>query len=178
MSRSKAKDEQEQRNILIKAVRSFYKITQTKKNVENAFNEQKNEFENVMDVLYKRFADEDGDIYVDSSDELDSGKIKVHKVQISKITWDCKKLRRVLGEKDSEDIITKRYEVINFPLLIKLAKQYKIPWLEFKKCIDYEEVVNEKALDKLVDLGIADKDEVKECATVKLNKPYYKLTEK
>lgn len=174
---AKKKNDEEQKNILIRTVRSFYKMTQTKKNVENAFNEQKNEFENIMDVLYERFMNEDGNVYVPSSDEINPASIKVHKTQTSKVTWDFDKLRKVLG-KDSDEIITKKFEVVNFPLLISLAKKYKIPWNEFKKCIEYEEVVNDNALDKFIDLGIVDKEEVMGCANVKLNKPYYRLTEK
>lgn len=173
----KSKNDEEQKNILIRTVRSFYKMTQTKKNVENAYNEEKIDFENIMDVLYKRFADADGDVYVDGTDELNTSKIRVHKVQTSKVSWDTKRLRKILGEKDSEDVITKRFQIVNFPLLVKLAKKYGIPWKDFKQCIEYEEVVIDKALDKLIDLGIVDEEEVKECATVKLNKPYYKLTE-
>lgn len=177
MAKSKSKEEEEQRNFLIKAVRSFYKITQTKKNVENAFAEQKNDFENVMDVLYDRFSDNDGDVYVSSGNINEKEtKIKVHRVQTSKVNWDFSKLRKLLG-KDSDGVITKKFEIVNFPLLVKLAKEYKIPWKEFKKCIDYEDTINDRALDKLIDLGIVDKDEVKECATIKFNKPYYKLTE-
>jgi hypothetical protein len=172
---AKKKDDEEQKNILIRAVRSFYKITMTKKNIENAFVDQKNEFENIMDVLYKRFSNEDGNVYVEGG-EVDNKVIKVHKVQTSKVEWNFDKLRKLLG-KDSEEVIVKKFEVVNFPLLIKLAKEYGIPWSKFKKCIEYEDMVNERALDKLIDLGIVDKDEVKDCANVKLNRPYYKLTE-
>lgn len=173
----KSRNEEEQRNILIRAVRSFYKITQTKKNVENAFTAEKNDFENIMDVLYERFKDEDGNVYVDGGENMDGTKIKVHKTQTSKIEWNFDKLRKLLG-KDSEGVITKKLTVVNYPLLIKLAKEYKIPWKEFKKCIEYEETVNDNALDKLVDLGIVGEEDVKKCATIKLNKPYYRLTEK
>ena len=173
----KTKNEEEQRGVLIKAVRSFFKITQTKKNVENAYNEQKMDFENIMDVLYKRFSDEDGDVYVDSDNGLNGTKIKVHKVQSSKVEWDSNKLKEVLGGEHSDKVLSKRYSINNFSLLIKLAKKYKIPWKEFKKCIDYEYVVNSDEIDKLVDLGLVDEEEIKKCATVKLNKPYYKLTE-
>lgn len=173
----KSKDEEEQKSILTKSVRQFFKMTETKKNVDNAYAEQKNEFENIMDVLYDRFSDKDGDVYVDSGDKLNSTKIKVHRVRTSKVVWNIDKLKKLLG-KDSENTITKKYEIVNFPLLIKLAKQYKIPWRLFKQCIEYEEVVNEHALDRLIDLGIVDGDEAKKCATAKFNKPYYKLTEK
>lgn len=177
MMKSKSKSEEEQRGILIKAVRSFYKMTQTKKNVENAFNEEKVNFENLMDVLYKRFSSEDGDVYVDGDNSLESTVIRVHKVQSSKVEWDSKKLRDVLGEEYSEKVITKKYTVNNFPLLIKLAKEHNIPWKEFKKCIEYEDVVKDSEIDKLVELGLVDEEEVKGCANVKLNKPYYRLTE-
>lgn len=174
----KSKDEEEQRGILTKAIRSFYKITQTKKNVENAFNEQKIDFENIMDVLYKRFSSEDGDVYVDSEDNVSDTKIRVHKVQSSKVEWDTKRLRKVIGEEYSDKVMYKKYYIEDFSLLIKLAKKYKIPWKDFKRCISYEEVVRDTEVDRLVDLGELNEEEVKKCATVKLNKPYYKLTEK
>lgn len=174
--KKKSKDEEEQRNILIRVVRSYFKITTTKKNVDNAFAEEKNDFENAMDVLYDRFSSEDGNVYVDNGDATNPTKIRVHKTQTSKVLWNIDKLKKLLG-KDSETVVTKKYEIVNFPLLIKLAKEYKIPWNKFKKCIEYEEVVNDAALDKLIDLGIVDGEESKKCATVKLNKPYYKLTE-
>lgn len=173
----KQKDEEEQRGILTKSIRSFFKITQTKKNVENAFNEQKIDFENIMDVLYKRFSSKDGDVYVDSDDNVNSTIIKVHKVQSSKVEWDTQKLRKVVGEEYSDKVMYKKYYIEDFPLLIKLAKKYKIPWKDFKKCISYEEVVRDSEIDRLVDLGELDEEEIKKCATVKLNKPYYKLTE-
>lgn len=174
----KSKDEEEQRGIFVRAVRSFFKITQTKKNVENAYNEQKIDFENIMDVLFKRFSDDKGDAYVNGDENVNGTQIKVHKVQQTKIKWDIPKLKKVIGEENFKDVVSKKYYIENFPLLIKLAKEYKIPWKEFKKCISYEENIVDSAVDKLVDLGKADEEEVKKCATVELKKPYYLLTEK
>ena len=37
---------------------------------------------------------------------------------------------------------------------------------------------NKNQVDRLVDLGLIDEEEVKKCATVKIKSAYYKLTEK
>ena len=174
----KKANEAEQKGIFIHAIRSFFKMSQTKKNVENAYNEEKVTFENLMDTLFKKYSDDEGNAYVDS-DSIEGTQIKVHKVQKSTVKWNVKKLKEVLGEEYSEKVVTRRYAINDFSLLVKLAKEHGIPWKEFKKCIEYEEVVKDAELDKLTERGLVDEEEIKKCVDeVKLNKPYYLLTEK
>lgn len=171
------KKNDKQKLTLIRMVREFFEVTQSKKSVELAFTESKNEFENAMDVLYEKYADEDGNVYVDkSSDEVNGARIKVHKVQQTKVKWDIEKLTKVLGDK-KDDVMVNSYDVKDWNLLIKLAKEYHIPWKEFKKCIEITKVVKDDRLDKLIDLGQVDAEKVKNCSEVSFNKPYYKLTE-
>ncbi|MDE7423057.1 MAG: hypothetical protein K2N51_05110, partial [Lachnospiraceae bacterium] len=105
-------------------------------------------------------------------------KIIVTRVTPSTVEWDCKKLKQLLSSKERKLVIQKNYQVINWKGLFDLLKESGVDFKEFLKYVEVTETVRDKQLDKLIELGTIDEEEVKECSSVKLKSSYYKLTEK
>ncbi|MDE7433285.1 MAG: hypothetical protein K2N34_15425, partial [Lachnospiraceae bacterium] len=105
-------------------------------------------------------------------------KIIVTKVTPSKVVWDCKKLKLLLNPKERKLVIQKHYQVIDWRGLFGLLKEAGVDFKEFLKYVEVTETVRDTQLDKLIELGAIDEEEVKACSSVKLNGSYYKLTEK
>ena len=131
-----------------------------------------------MDRYFDVAANEDGKVEVEIEDVKNVKKVIVTKVTPSTVEWDCEKLKQLLSPKERKLVIQKHYQVINWKGLFDLLKESGVDFKEFLKYVEVTESVRDKQLDKLVELGAVDEEEVKACSSVKLKSSYYKLTEK
>ena len=147
----------------------------TKANFEN----DKYEFYNEMDRYFDSAADDDGKVIIDLRDSVKGvRKIICQKVTQMNITFNPVKIKKLLSKKEQKLVINKHYKVINWPGLLNLLKESGVEWKKFLKYVEITEEVNQKELDKLIDLGLLDIDDAKACASTKAKTQYYKITEK
>ena len=146
--------------------------------VERAFNDAKHDFNCCMEKYFDEVANEDGKVEVDIGDIKNVKKLIVTKVTPSTVNWDVKKLKCLLNKKEQKLVIHKHYQVTNWRGLFDLLRESGVDFQEFLKYVEVTEIVDDKQLDKLIELGMIDEEGVKECSSVKLKSTYYKLTEK
>lgn len=159
-------------------VKYFYGVKTSRDAVERNFQDAKFDFNTCMDMYFDAAANEDGKVEVDVEDIKNVKKVIVTRVTPSTVEWDCEKLKQLLSSKERKLVIQKHYQVINWKGLFDLLKESGVDFKEFLKYVEVTETVRDKQLDKLVELGAIDEEEVKACSSVKLKGSYYKLTEK
>lgn len=159
-------------------VRWYHGVKLSRDAVERNYQDAKFDFNNCMETYYDVVANEDGKVEVDIEDVKNIKKVIVTRVTPSSVEWDCEKLKEILSPKERKLVIQKSYQVVNWKGLFDLLKESGVDFKEFLKYVDVTETVRDKQLDKLVELGALDEEEVKSCSSVKLKGSYYKLTEK
>ena len=159
-------------------VKWYHGIKMSRDVVERNFQDAKFDFNTCMDRYFDVAANEDGKVEVDIEDVKNVKKVIVTKVTPSVVEWDCKKLKQLLNSKERKLVIQKHYQVTNWKGLFDFLKESGVDFKEFLKYVEVTESVRDKQLDKLVELGAVDEEEVKACSSVKLKGSYYKLTEK
>lgn len=159
----------------------YYQQKLTRDNVQRSFEDAKYEFKQQMDRYYDSAADDDGKVEIDVSGKQNFVGLKslvMTRVQPASIVWNTEALHGVLNKAQRKQVLRKKYTVTNWVRLMKLLKDAGVDWQDFLKCVNVTEEVNEQALDKLVDLGEVDEEQVKACSEVKLGTPSYRFTEK
>lgn len=159
----------------------YYRQKQTRDHVQRSFEDAQYEFKQQMDRYFDSAANDEGKVEIDVSQNVNFAGLKslvMTRVQPAKVVWDVEGLHGVLDKKQQKQVLRKKYAVTNWVRLFKLLKDAGVDWHEFLKCISITEEVDENALDKLVDLGEVDEEEVKACSEVKLGTPSYRFTEK
>lgn len=159
-------------------VKWYHGMKTSHDSAERTFQDAKFEFGTCMDRYFDICANEDGKLEIEVEDVKNVKKVIVTKVQPSEVIWDVEKLKKLLSPKERKLVINKQYMVINWRGLFDLLKDAGIDFKEFLKYVKVTETVSVSQLDKLVDLGAVDEEEVKACSSVKLKGSYYKLTEK
>lgn len=157
----------------------------TKKNVDavkKAFDETKFEFNQLMDKYFSDYCDENNKIVIEPKEVNEYiGEVKtitLTKVTPTTVDLDVDRFKSVVKGSLRKSVIRKKYEVNNWQGLFNLLKSSGVDFKEFKKYVNMTEVIDYKALDKAVELGEIDIDDVKKCSIVKVRSSYYKLTEK
>lgn len=158
-------------------VKWYHGIKMSRDVVERNFQDAKFDFNTCMD-RYFDVAANDGKVEVDIEDVKNVKKVIVTKVTPSVVEWDYKRLKQLLSSKERKLVIQKHYQVTNWKGLFDFLKESGVDFKEFLKYVEVTESVRDKQLDKLVELGAVDEEEVKVCSSVKLKGSYYKLTEK
>lgn len=160
-------------------IKYFWEQKRTYEASKANFENDKYEFYNEMDRYFDEVADDDGKFGVSVKETVKGiGRIVCQKISTVSISFDVKKIRKVLTKEQQKQVIQKHYKVINWPKMFQLLKDSGVEWKEFLKCVEVSETVNQKELDKLIDLGYVDMDDIKKCASTKVKNVYYKLTEK
>lgn len=159
-------------------VKWYHGIKLSRDTMERNFQDAKLDFNNCMERYFDTVANEDGKLEVDIEDIKNIKKVIVTRVVSSNIKWDCEKLKKLLNKKERKLVIRKQYQVINWKGLFDLLKESGVDFKEFLKYVEVTESVREGQLDKLIELGAVDEQEVKECSSVNIKNSYYRLTEK
>lgn len=159
-------------------VKWYHSIKLSRDSAERNFQDAKFDFNTCMERYFDTVANEDGKVEVEIEDVKNVKKVIVTRVIPSTVEWDTEKLKQVLNSKERKLVIQKHYKVINWKGLFDLLKESGVDFKEFLKYVEVTETVRDTQLDKLVELGAVDEEEVKACSSVKLKSLYYKLTEK
>lgn len=152
-------------------VLEFFEKQKKFKNIEASYNELKKQFNSEMEDFFEcnkvgpklRFEDEDSF----------AGNLVVTRVQKSSVIFNADKLEKALGKELSQDVIIKRYEIIDMFGLTKYLKECGVDPKVFKSFLHVSKTVDEKELDKLEEIGKISEEQIKGCYTVKSQKPYF-----
>lgn len=166
-------------NYIQDRIKFYWESKRTFDATSRSFEEEKIDFKKEMDKYFDMLADEDGKIMIDLREEIRGIKrVICQRISQVEIKFDTNKLKKVLTKKQQKYVVRKHYKVNNWPGLLNLLKESGVEWKEFLKYVDVSEDVDEKALEKLVELGEVDIDEIKDCSSTRIKTQYYKLTEK
>lgn len=146
------------------SVRKYVKARQV-------FESEKLAFTKAAEIFFYLKGGENNHTFQISDDET----VTVLKVQKTKISWNISKLRSIIGNKLSRQVINKQYTIVNMPGLIAYLKECGVDPNKFKSFITVDESVNVKELEQLEQLGKIDGAQLKGCYQVKLLDPYYSV---
>lgn len=158
----------------------YYSEKKTNEACNSSFEQVKIDFKNVMERYFDKFKNDDGKIELDVTGEQysDITKIILSRVQPTKVTWNIQKLNELLDKKQKQLVIQKNYQVNDWPGFLNFLKDSGLKFSDIKKFISIEDSVRVNQLDKLIDLGLVDEEEVKKCSDIKLSPAYYTIKEK
>ncbi len=156
-----------------KSVYDFFELQMKFKNIQSQYDEAKVQFNNFMEDYFKQ--ENISKSLLLFYDELVSGAINlsVSRVQKSSVEFNPDKLEKAIGKKNSEYVIIKKYEIIDMSALIAYLKECNVDPKIFKSFIHTSKSVDIKELDKLEELGKITAEQIKDCYTVKHQKPYF-----
>lgn len=156
----------------------FYESKVNYEKHTDSFNSIKQEFENDMDLYFDKFANEDGEIKMGTSDMyvgvigLKIKKVMPTKVKINPMTF----IRRCTDKELKDKIVHNSYQVTDIMGLLNFLKDNGIRYKDVKSFIKREPVIDYQALDNAVELGEVDEDFVKGCSEIDYKKPYYRIS--
>ena len=177
--RSKEKEREKLLRYISDRIQFYWETKKTFEGVQRSFDDEKIDFKREMDKYFDMVSDDDNKFAIDLRTEVRGiKKVICQKISQVEIKFDVKKLKDVLTKKQQKAVIKKHYQVINWPGLLNLLKESGVEWKEFLKYVEISESVDEKALDKLFELGEIDAEEIQKCSDTRIKTQYYKLTEK
>ena len=160
-------------------IKFYWESKRTFDATQRSFNEEKLDFKHEMDKYFDLLADEDGKIMIDLREEVRGIKrVICQRISQVDVKFDTNKLKKVLTKKQQKSVIRKHYKVNNWPGLLNLLKESGVEWKEFLKYVEVSEDVDENSLEKLVELGEVNTDDIVDCSKATVKTQYYKLTEK
>lgn len=181
MAKSLSKEQRREKlvNYISDRIKYYWESKRTFEATQRSFNEEKFDFKNEMDKYFDLVSDDDNKFMVDLRTEIKGiKKVICQRVSQVEVKFDVNKLKDVLDKKQQKKVLKKHYQVNNWPGLLNLLKESGVEWKEFLKYVDVSETVDEAALEKLVELGEVDTDEIIDCSESRIKTQYYKLTEK
>lgn len=173
-----SKEQLDEKQYLRDALLFFYESKVNYEKHTESFNNIKSEFESDMDLYFEKYANENGEIRLKTTDTyagvigIKVKKVSPTKVKINPKTFILRCKDKVLKKK----IIHNGYQVIDIMGLLKFLKKQGITYKDVKTFIKRVPTVDYEALDNAVELGEIDADFVKGCSEVEFRKPYYRFT--
>nr|UWG92028.1 MAG: hypothetical protein [Bacteriophage sp.] len=155
---------------LIPFVKEFYNEQKEFKERQERFNTIKQLFYNDAEELFNY---EGIDKLVVDNEDLEGNELVVNRVQKTSVIFDIDALENNLSKEMSKDVIDKSYTITDINRLIIYLKSCGVDPKVFKSFINVTKTVDEKKLDKLVDLGLIRKEQLEGCYTLKRKKPYF-----
>lgn len=150
----------------------FYEKQQKFKKIQSQFLELKKDFNNKAEAYFKRknINKYQGSLY--------DKTLTVNRIQKTNITFDCEKLKKVLGKELSKQVIQKKYEVVDMESLISYLKECNVDSKIFRSFLNISQQVDTKELDKLEELGKISKEQLEGCYTLNFQNPYFTVNMK
>lgn len=103
--------------------------------------------------------------------------LRVTRIRRKKLIFDLPKLKTVIGKKRYNKIVAKQYSIVNMEGLIEYLKTCGVDPKKFKQFIECRAEANESVLDVCLERGEITEAEIKNCYTVEIGEPYFRLTE-
>lgn len=151
------------------AMRGFYTCKMKSDAMQDELSARKEKFYEAMSEYF----DAAGITKVEFGDRLDSGAFAVKKVEKTSIIWDADRLEKRVEKHVAKQIIKKQYHISDMPGLVAYLKLCGVNPKVFKKFIMVEKSVDDKAVDRLGDIGEISVAQINGCYRVETQKPYY-----
>lgn len=148
--------------------------------------EKHDESQKVFDDRKKAFYETMGDYFArngGSSARFDNGGIAgaqlvVKKIEKVSIEWDAERLEKRVEKSIAKQIIKKQYRISDMQGLVQYLRGCGVDPTIFKKFILVDKTVDEKAVDRLGDIGQLTAKQISGCYVVKSQKPYFTVSVK
>lgn len=150
------------------SVLRFFESQQKFKRVQTHFNELKAKFNSEM----KDFFECKGISRISVKNFVD-GTLVVNRVQKTSVEFDAQKLEKVLDKNIVNQVVVKRYEIIDMSGLIAYLKECNVDPKIFKTFLNISKTVDIQELDRLEELGKITAKQVEGCYTIKHQNPYF-----
>lgn len=157
------------------AAKKFFSVKKKYDSLQERFEERKKEFYGVMEEYFGKYGGAEASFYDDS--KLQS-RLSVRKVEKTTIEWDAEKLEKKVDKHIAKQIVKKQYRIVDMQGLTQYLKMCNVDPQVFKKFIAVDKSVDEKAIDRLGEVGEISVKQVSGCYTVKMQRPYYSIAEK
>ena len=167
------------------AVVRYNELQRKKKNIDQKFNDAKKKFYSIMDDAF------DSGLFGDDVSSVEFNKVynygepdektfsfKATRVIPTVIEWDVSKLKDKLSKDILSKVVKRNRELADLQGLVNYFKDLggdpKIFWSFFETT----EVVDQKALDQLEEVGDIEAEDVAGCFEVKVKSQSYRVTSK
>lgn len=157
-------------------VRSFFKRHEKFEAIKAQYEELRAEFNSDMDAYYDKFLAENRKNA--KFEDTNGDELIITRVAPTKIEWFPDKLRKRVTKPIWKQLVQKHYEIKDMPGLVRYLKSCGVDPNIFKMYIEVTETVDEKAIERLGDLGKLTPHNIAGCYLVKSSKPYYRLKRK
>lgn len=146
------------------------------KNEEQIYKKRKEVFNKMAEEFFKD-SGETKDIFV-TEETISPMVITVNKCQAVSVKFDADKLETKLDKKYCQEVISKKYEVLDMPGLIEYLKSCGVSPKKFKTYIGVTKTVNQNKLDQLFATGKISEKDVDGCYITEKKNPYYTVKAK
>lgn len=167
------------------AVVRYNELQQKKKNIDQKFNDAKKKFNSIMDSAF------DSGLFGDDVSSVEFSKVynygepdektfsfRATRVIPTVIEWDASKLKQKLSKDILSKVVKRNRELVDLQGLVNYFKDLggdpKVFWSFFETT----EVVDQKALDQLEEVGDIEAEDVAGCFEVKVKSQSYRVTSK
>ena len=164
-------------------VSNFYELQQQKKLDDKAFNDEKQEFYEVMDRYFesKEAHGASKITFTVGYDDEDStravcGEYTVTMCRKRSVVFDVVKLRRKLDKKKFKAVSTTTWSCFDIDGLAKYVKSLGGEFDVFKSFFNVTTEVNESEVDRLSETGEITAEDIEGCYSVNEGKPWYKVS--
>ena len=164
-------------------VASFYELQQQKKLDDKAFNDEKQEFYEVMD---RHFGSKEAHgaskltftVGYDDEDNTRAvgGEYTVTKCQKRRVVFDIAKLKRKLGKKKFKAVSTVTCSCFDIDGLAKYVKSLGGEFDVFKSFFNVTTEVDESEVNRLSEIGEITAEDIEGCYSVNEGKHWYKVS--
>lgn len=167
------------------AVVRYNELQQKKKNIDQKFNDAKKKFYSIMDNAF------DSGLFGDDVSSVEFNKVynygepdektfsfKATRVIPTVIEWNVSKLKQKLSKDILSKVVKRNRELVDLQGLVNYFKDLggdpKVFWSFFETT----EVVDQKVLDQLEEVGDIEAEDVAGCFEVKVKSQSYRVTSK
>lgn len=162
---------------------NFYELQQQKKLDDEIFDDKKREFTKQMDKAFssKKLTGSNSFTVVVGYDDEDGtratgGEYKVTKISRRKVVFDAKKLKSSLGKEKFNKVSETQWSCFDIDGLARYVKSLGGEFNVFKSFFNVTQVVDDKAIDKLSEIGEITAEDIEGCYSVNESKPWYKVS--
>lgn len=161
------------------SVRKFFEKQSRFKKVQSQFNELKAQFNSDMEDYFECEGIEKSLTFLcEDIIEGNGSDLVVNRIQKSSVEFDPDKLAKALGKQLAKQVIIKKYEITDIDALIAYLKECDVNPKIFKSFLNVSQTVDTQELDRLEELGKITVEQVKDCYTIKRQKPYFTVSVK
>lgn len=156
---------------------NFFRKQQKLKELQKKFDDAKVSFEAEMEDFFRRNKIKSFNFECDD-ETLGNDNLVVKMIERTSIVWDAEKLEKRLPKSIAKKVIKKQYRINDMQGLITYLKSCNVDPVIFKKYIQVEKTVDQKAVDHLGNIGQISVRNISGCYIVKCQKPYFTLSVK